>query len=68
MAKKTEGKKQPHENILTDFAPKILGGNDGYPICMGPGPELMKECVAVKNIKVRQFEDDVMIEGYIANH
>jgi diaminohydroxyphosphoribosylaminopyrimidine deaminase/5-amino-6-(5-phosphoribosylamino)uracil reductase len=44
-----------------------LGGDDGIPICRGPGPELMKESVAVKNIKVHRFGDDVMLEGYIDN-
>lgn len=48
------------------YAPKILGGDDGIPICRGPGPELMNESVAVDRINVHRFGDDVMIEGYIA--
>ena len=55
------------DKLFFYFAPKILGGNDGYPICMGPGTEFMNECISVKDIKVWQFGDDVMIEGYIAN-
>jgi diaminohydroxyphosphoribosylaminopyrimidine deaminase/5-amino-6-(5-phosphoribosylamino)uracil reductase len=47
------------------YAPKILGGDDGIPMCMGPGPDLMKNCIPVKNINVHRFGDDVMIEGYI---
>ena len=47
------------------YAPKILGGDDGVPICSGPGAELMSQCVALKNISVHRFDDDVLIEGYI---
>jgi diaminohydroxyphosphoribosylaminopyrimidine deaminase/5-amino-6-(5-phosphoribosylamino)uracil reductase len=47
------------------YAPKILGGDDGIPICRGTGRRLMKESIRVKNVRVRRFDDDVMIEGYI---
>jgi diaminohydroxyphosphoribosylaminopyrimidine deaminase/5-amino-6-(5-phosphoribosylamino)uracil reductase len=53
------------DKILFFYAPKILGGDDGIPICRGPGPELMKDCIRIKNIRVQRFDDDVMIEGYI---
>jgi diaminohydroxyphosphoribosylaminopyrimidine deaminase/5-amino-6-(5-phosphoribosylamino)uracil reductase len=53
------------DKVLFFYAPKILGGDDGIPICQGPGPELMNDCIRVKNIRVQQFDDDVMIEGYI---
>ena len=53
------------DKIFFFYAPKILGGDDGVPICRGPGPFLMNESVGVKNIHVKQFDDDVMIEGYI---
>jgi len=54
------------DKVLFFYAPKILGGDDGIPICQGPGPELMQDCIRVKNIRVQQFDDDVMIEGYIS--
>jgi len=47
------------------YAPKILGGDDGVSICRGKGPAAMKDCIAVKDISVQRFGDDVMIEGYI---
>ncbi len=47
------------------YAPKILGGDDGTPICSGPGPALMSDSVGVDRINVHRFGDDVMIEGYI---
>ena len=53
------------DKALFFYAPKILGGDDGIPICRGPGPQLMKDCTRAKNIRVRRFNDDVMIEAYI---
>ena len=47
------------------YAPKILGGDDGVSICRGKGPAAMKDCIAVKDVSVQRFGDDVMIEGYI---
>lgn len=48
------------------YAPKILGGDDGIPICKGRGPESMDGCIRLKNIRVERFEEDVMVEGYVA--
>ncbi len=55
------------DKIFFFYAPRILGGNDGKPICMGKGPDLMRQSIPVSDIKVRRFEDDIMIEGYIDN-
>lgn len=53
------------DKICMFFAPKIYGGDDGAPICRGPGVESMKHCMRLKEISVHRFEDDVMIEGYL---
>jgi diaminohydroxyphosphoribosylaminopyrimidine deaminase/5-amino-6-(5-phosphoribosylamino)uracil reductase len=53
------------DKVLFFYAPKILGGDDGVPICRGPGAPLISDAVALENIRVRRFDDDVMIEGYI---
>ncbi len=53
------------DKIIFFFAPKILGGDDGVPICKGAGAALMSSCIPVKDIHVQRFDDDVMIEGYI---
>lgn len=53
------------DKILFFYAPKITGGDDGFPICRGAGPELMRDCIPVRDMTVRQFGADVMIEGYI---
>ncbi len=53
------------DKVLFFYGPKILGGDDGVPICSGPGAELMNRSTAVKEIAVRRFADDILIEGYI---
>lgn len=53
------------DKLFFFYAPKILGGDDGVPICRGRGPELMDRCVRVRDIDVRRFGSDVLIEGYI---
>jgi len=47
------------------YAPKILAGDDGVPMCSGAGPELMAASIPVKDIRVRQFDSDILIEGYL---
>ena len=53
------------DKVCLFYAPKILCGDDGIPICRGIGPSLMKDCINLKNIKLHQFGDDIMVEGYI---
>ena len=53
------------DKVLFFYAPKILGGDDGVPICRGSGPALMKDSIQLKHIRVQRFAEDVMIEGYI---
>jgi diaminohydroxyphosphoribosylaminopyrimidine deaminase/5-amino-6-(5-phosphoribosylamino)uracil reductase len=45
-------------------APKLLGGSDGLPMASGPGPRFMDGCLNMKEVKVRRFDGDVLIEGY----
>ncbi len=53
------------DKICFFYAPKISGGDDGIPICRGPGPAKMIDCINVKNIEIHRFGDDTLIEGYI---
>ncbi|OGP58612.1 MAG: riboflavin biosynthesis protein RibD [Deltaproteobacteria bacterium RBG_13_49_15] len=55
------------DKIFLFYAPKILGDDDGIPICKGMGPESMAGCIPVTDIRFRRFDEDVMIEGYIGN-
>ena len=56
------------DKIFFFYAPKIVGGNDGFAVCGGPGPERMDQCIRIRDIDVRWFENDVLISGYVANH
>ena len=53
------------DKVYFFYAPKILGGDDGVPICSGPGPDSINDSIAVKDITVHRFGEDVLIEGYI---
>jgi diaminohydroxyphosphoribosylaminopyrimidine deaminase/5-amino-6-(5-phosphoribosylamino)uracil reductase len=53
------------DKVMFFYAPRISGGDDGVPVCKGPGPDLMEECISVDNIHVQRFGNDVMIEGYV---
>jgi len=46
------------------LAPKILGGDNGVPFARGPGCDSIKNCVLLKDLMVRRFDDDIMIEAY----
>jgi len=56
------------DKIMFFYAPKLLGGNDGVPICRGMGSELMKGAWPVSGITVRRFDDDIMIAGYMGSN
>ncbi len=45
-------------------APKILGGSDGRPMALGPGPTRMDQSVPLKDVLVRRFGDDLLVTGY----
>jgi diaminohydroxyphosphoribosylaminopyrimidine deaminase/5-amino-6-(5-phosphoribosylamino)uracil reductase len=53
------------DKIMFFYAPKILGGNDGIPICKGQGKDRMQSAWPVSSVRVHRFEEDVMIEGYL---
>ncbi|ETR69906.1 MAG: diaminohydroxyphosphoribosylaminopyrimidine deaminase [Candidatus Magnetoglobus multicellularis str. Araruama] len=50
------------DDVCCFIAPKILGGN-GYPVCQGDSPLEMKNAFPVHNIRITQFDDDILIQG-----
>lgn len=54
------------DKVCLFYAPKILGGDDGVPMCRGMGPEKMAQSIPIHNLSVSQFDDDVMLQGYLA--
>jgi diaminohydroxyphosphoribosylaminopyrimidine deaminase/5-amino-6-(5-phosphoribosylamino)uracil reductase len=53
------------DKICFFYAPKILGGDDGVPICRGTGPESMQQSIPIHDLSVFRFDTDVMIQGYL---
>jgi diaminohydroxyphosphoribosylaminopyrimidine deaminase/5-amino-6-(5-phosphoribosylamino)uracil reductase len=47
------------------YAPKLLGGGDGIPLCAGKGPEKMNDCLQLHGTKVGRAGDDIVITGYL---
>ncbi|RLB15874.1 MAG: bifunctional diaminohydroxyphosphoribosylaminopyrimidine deaminase/5-amino-6-(5-phosphoribosylamino)uracil reductase RibD [Deltaproteobacteria bacterium] len=45
-------------------APKVLGGGDGKPMADGSGPRMMKKSISLRNLRVRRFDDDILVIGY----
>jgi diaminohydroxyphosphoribosylaminopyrimidine deaminase/5-amino-6-(5-phosphoribosylamino)uracil reductase len=54
------------DKALFFYAPKILGGDDGVPVCAGPGPARMQDAIRLKNVAHHRLGDDILIEGYLA--
>ena len=44
--------------------PQILGGSDGVPMAAGPGAGKMNQCITLKDIQIKRFEEDIMTVGY----
>jgi diaminohydroxyphosphoribosylaminopyrimidine deaminase / 5-amino-6-(5-phosphoribosylamino)uracil reductase len=53
------------DKTLFFYAPKILGGDDGIPICSGPGPEKMKDSLPLHHVAVDRVGADVLVTGYL---
>ena len=52
------------DKFLLFYAPKLLGGEDGFGLFAGKGVDRMDCAVQVKNISARHFGDDIMLEAY----
>lgn len=53
------------DKLCLFYAPKLLGGDDGVPMCRGTGPERMQDGIAVHDLEVFRFDGDVMLQGYL---
>ncbi len=51
--------------VLFFLAPKFLGGSDGTPVFNGKGPLLIKDAFKLKDVMVTQFDDDILVKGYL---
>jgi len=55
------------DKVLFFYAPKILGGDDGIPMCRGPGPDKMKDSLPLYHMEICREGDDVLVSGYLKN-
>lgn len=53
------------DKVNAFIAPKIIGGENAKTPVGGKGIELMKDAINLRNIDIKRFDDDIMIEGYI---
>ncbi|SHK18804.1 diaminohydroxyphosphoribosylaminopyrimidine deaminase [Anaerobranca californiensis DSM 14826] len=53
------------DKIMVFIAPKILGGRNAITSVEGQGKPYVKEAFQLKNLTIRSFRKDVLIEGYI---
>jgi diaminohydroxyphosphoribosylaminopyrimidine deaminase/5-amino-6-(5-phosphoribosylamino)uracil reductase len=52
------------DKFLLFYAPKFLGGEDGFGLFAGKGVDSMEGALPLKDISVRHFGDDIMVEAY----
>ena len=52
------------DKVVFFYAPKIVGG-DGVSMVGDLGKQSIENAIGIRNIKVRRFGDEMMIEGYI---
>ena len=53
------------DRVMAFIAPVLLGGDDGFHVLSGPGCRRLADASRLKEIAVRRFGDDIMIEGEV---
>jgi len=53
------------DKILFFLSPKIIGGKEATSSVMGRGVERIDKAIKLKDIKLRRFGEDFLIEGYV---
>lgn len=53
------------DKALFFYAPKILGGDDGVPMCRGKGPDMMNASLPLNNVEVTRVGEDILVSGYL---
>jgi diaminohydroxyphosphoribosylaminopyrimidine deaminase/5-amino-6-(5-phosphoribosylamino)uracil reductase len=49
-------------------APRIFGGDDGFPMARGAGPVMMDKSLMMRDIRIRRFGGDMLVTGYADYH
>ncbi|MBE0501730.1 MAG: bifunctional diaminohydroxyphosphoribosylaminopyrimidine deaminase/5-amino-6-(5-phosphoribosylamino)uracil reductase RibD [Desulfuromonadales bacterium] len=53
------------DRVAFFIAPKLLGGEDGFPVFSGGGVTLLKDAVVLQDIRSCSFGNDILIEGEV---
>ena len=53
------------DKVYVFFAPKIIGGNSAVPMVGGVGVASVADALPLRDVKIRRFDDDIMVEGYL---
>ena len=53
------------DRFLVFIAPKIIGGRDAKTAVEGGGVEKIKDALKLKNMSVKRFREDILIEGQV---
>ena len=56
------------DKVCLFYAPKLLGGEDGIPLCAGKGSEKMNDCLQLRDTRVSRAGDDIVVTGYLDAH
>jgi diaminohydroxyphosphoribosylaminopyrimidine deaminase/5-amino-6-(5-phosphoribosylamino)uracil reductase len=51
------------DKVLFFISPKIIGGKEGVSSVMGKGIGRLDSAVVLKNLKLRRFKEDILVEG-----
>lgn len=53
------------DKVVFFYAPKIIGGAGSPGMVGGGGIEKLSDAIQLRDIKIKKFSDDIMIEGYV---
>lgn len=53
------------DKVMSFISPKIVGGEGSKTPVGGEGIKYIRDCINLKDINVRAFDEDILIEGYI---
>jgi len=53
------------DKVLFFYAPKIIGGTEAPGMVGGDGIERLSDAINLRDIRIKRFGEDIMIEGYV---
>jgi diaminohydroxyphosphoribosylaminopyrimidine deaminase/5-amino-6-(5-phosphoribosylamino)uracil reductase len=53
------------DKVIFFYAPKIIGGRLSYGITAGEGVASVEKALAVHNLAIKRYGEDILVEGYV---